>query len=199
MSDKLIRDDVDKFFDYGIDIGGKTLYMGSAHRLDDDDESGTDFIMAERVIKGLHLLDKRVTNGLTIIMNNPGGDVQHGMAIFDAIKTCQNHVTIRAIGYAMSMGAVILQAADERIMTPNSKFMFHYGEISYSGHPKDVQAWVKEDEKFNTWMLDLFYKRIKEKHPRYNKRKLHELFMRDTILDAKTAVNLGLVDKVLEE
>ena len=42
------------------------------------------------------------------------------MAIFDAIKICRSHVTILVYGQAESMSSIILQAADKRIMMPNS-------------------------------------------------------------------------------
>jgi len=71
----ILRDDVDKFFDYGINIPTRTLYMGSTSYLGDDNESGTDHEMTERAIKGIHLLDSHAKNGdkpFTVIMNNPG-------------------------------------------------------------------------------------------------------------------------------
>ena len=120
--------------------------MGSV-TVDMDSESGTDANMAERVIKGLHMLDTSAPTGdkpITIIMNNLGGDWYHGMGIYDAIKACKNHITIKVFGYVMSMGSIIIQAADKRIMSPNSRMMIHYGTSGYYGHNKDFIKWAKE-------------------------------------------------------
>ena len=97
--------------------------------------------MAERAIKALHILDSTAPTGdkpITVIMNNPGGDEYHGMAIYDAIKSCKNHVTIVVFGMAMSMGSIILQAADKRVMSANSRVMIHYGTWGINDHPKKV-------------------------------------------------------------
>ena len=193
---KFQRDDIEKFFDYSIDISSKTLYIGSASG-DDDGESGVDHKMAERVIKGLHMLDRKVENGLTIIMNNPGGDFYHGLAIYDAIKACQNHVTIKVFGHAMSMGSLILQAADERIMSPNSRMMIHYGYMGADGHAKTYLKWAEESKYLQKWMEDVYLDRIKVKHPRFRRSKLKEMLDFDTFFSAQEAIDMNLADKIL--
>jgi len=67
-------------------------------------ESGTDAKMAESLIKNLVILENINKEPITIIMNNIGGDVYHGIAIYDAIKACESRVTIKVFGSAQSMG-----------------------------------------------------------------------------------------------
>ncbi len=193
---KFTRDDVDKFYDYDLDIAHRTIYLGSD--VDDDGEDhGVNAAMAERVIKALHLLDQKKED-ITIIMNNPGGDWYHGMAIYDAISGCQSTITIKVYGMAMSMGAVILQAADHRVMAPNAKFMIHYGTAgSADTHSKIYQKWAKEYEKVDTAMEDIFLEKIHTKHPTFKREELEKLLDYDTILTAQETVNLGLADEVL--
>ena len=193
---KFTRDDVDKFFDYGIDLAHRTIYMGSVTVTEDGEESGTDAHMAERVIKALHILDQK-NEPITIIMNNIGGDWYSGMGIYDAIKTCQSEVTVKVFGSAMSMGAIILQAADIRQLAPNSKIMIHYGFTGYSGHSKTFQKWAEEYKKIDKDMERILLDKIKEKHPTFTKDQLVDLLDHDTILTAQEAINLGLGDEVL--
>src|SRR5271166_6582243 len=116
---RIVKDDVDRFHDYSIHIPSRTIFMGTENLSETDfEESGVDTSMAERQIKNLHLLDSISKDEITILMNNIGGDVIHGMAIYDAIRSCQSHITIKVLGHAMSMGSIILQAADERLMLP---------------------------------------------------------------------------------
>lgn len=195
------RDDVDRLFDYDVFVPSRTLYMGSCSSDWDGRDSGVDFLMAERVIKGLHILDRIAprppsSGDITIIMNNPGGDFYHGLAIYDAIKGCDNHVTIRVMGHAMSMGAFILQAADERVLSPHARVMIHYGTSSSGGHAKDLMRWAKEYERLNDLHEDVLLGRIREKHPTFPKEKIKELLTFDTILSAEEAVALGLADRV---
>ena len=156
------KDDIDQFMDSDIYLPTRTIYMGSI-AYDEDGESGTDYAMAERMIKALHILDSRAPNGdkpIVIIMNNVGGDIFHGMAIFDAIANCKNHVRIKAYGHAMSMGSIILQAADSRVMSKNSKVMIHYGTNGVGGHAKTTYKWTDEIKKFDKFMEELFLEKM---------------------------------------
>lgn len=199
MAKRHTRDDVDQFHDHGIYLPNRTLYVGS-ESTDESGESGVDARMAEKFIKNLAILEAINQEPITIIMNNPGGDWYHGIAIYDAIKAAKSHVTIQVMGMAMSMGAVILQAADERIISPSSKFMIHYGTMGLnSTHSKIFDKWSDENKRLNLEMEQILLDRIHDKHPTFKLRKLKELLNFDTILTASETVRLGLADKVLGE
>ena len=187
---KVIRDDIDKFFNYGVSVPTKTLYMG--------EPDGTEHTMAEKVIKGLIILDAKArSKKLTIIMNNIGGDEHHGLAMYDAIKACKSPTVTKVFGHAMSMGAWILQASDRRLMARNATMLLHYGTFGYEGHAKDFDRWSTENKRLCKLMEDHFLERIKEKHPRYTREALQELIRFDRFLTATEAEDLGLVDKVI--
>jgi ATP-dependent Clp protease protease subunit len=197
---KIIRDDITHFFDHDIHVPTRTVYLGSAESSIEHGESGVDTVMAERLMKSLHILDKVSDAPITIIMNNAGGDFIHGMAIYDAIKTCQNHVTIRVFGHAMSMGSVILQAADERILAPNAKIMIHYGVVGLGEqHAKTVYRWADEYKKYDQWMEQVFLDKIQEKHPTFSAQKVRRMLEFDTFLSASQAVQIGLADSILKK
>lgn len=158
----LIRENIDRWFENNLDVDNRTIYVGSISS-DDGYESGVDNFMAEYFIKGIHVLENKNKNPITIIMNNPGGDYYHGLAIYDAIKTSQCHCTIKIYGQAMSMGSVILQAADVRIMMPNSRFMIHYGYDSKNDNIKTVERWVDEGKRLNYEMENLYLDVMLEK------------------------------------
>ena len=195
MSKRINRDDIDKFFDYGIYIPTRTVYLGSVSDEDSGKgESGTDFQMAELATKGLHILDAQSSAPITVVMNNLGGDWTHGMAIYDAIRACRSRVTVRGTGNVMSMGAVILQAGDVRVLTPNTTVMIHYGQDTLSNHTKIVARWAAESERANRKMEDLLLARM----PGVSRTRLQKMLNFDTILSASEAVELGLADSVEE-
>lgn len=199
MSKRINRDDVDKLYDYDIYIPTRTIYMGSTESNIEHGESGVEAVMAERVIKALLLLDQK-NEPITIVMNNPGGDWYHGMAIYDAIKSCQSEITIKVYGMAMSMGGVILQAADKRVMAPNARFMMHYGTMGIDmTHSKIFDKWSKENNKINSEMEQIFLEKMREKNPAINLKSLKKMLDYDTILDAKKAMEMGLSDSILGE
>lgn len=155
----IIRD-IDKWFDLNVDTDTRTIYMGSTGYTGDDSETGVDHSMAEYFIKGMHTLESKNNKPILIIMNNPGGDWYHGMAIYDAIKYSSCECTIKVYGHAMSMGSIILQAADHRIMMPNSRFMIHYGYDGKSGHAKIVYKWADEGKRVNWEMENLYLEKM---------------------------------------
>ena len=197
---RMKMDDIDKFFEYGVSIPTRTIYMGSMEG--GDDESGVDSSMAEYAVKGLHILDNygcstSNSNPITVILNTLGGWVHHGMCIYDAVKDCKNHVTIIAHGSVMSMGSIILQAADHRVMMPNATMMIHYGITAMSEqHAPTVYKWLEENKKHDVWMEDLFLEAIRVKHPKFTHKKLKEWLMTDTYFSAEEAVKWGLADEV---
>ena len=199
MSKRINRDDVDKFHDYGIYIPKRTIYMGSVDVSVEHGEGGTDSSMAEFLVKNLMILEGMSDEPITIIMNNLGGDFNHGMAIYDAIKNCPNHVTIRALGYAMSMGSIILQAADLRVMGPNASQMLHYGTWAFEGHAKTGQKWAKENERLDQWMEKMYLEKIQAKVPDFTLSRLKKLLDHDTFLNARESIDYGLADQILGE
>jgi len=223
---KFKKDDVDQFMENDIYLPTRTIYMGSLHYVDDV-ESGTDHAMAERMIKALHILDSQARQGdkpITIIMNNIGGDEYHGMAIYDAIKNCINRVRIKVYGHAMSMGSIILQAADDRSMSKSSHIMIHYGTFGTVDHAKISYKWSEEGKKFDRMMEDIFLEKIGDKQitlekyltligkkdeiPKGNaknkkisigRKQLEEMLNFDTFFDAETALELGFIDEIIKE
>lgn len=187
------------FFDWGVEFTTRTIYLGSAVYNENGLGNGVDFYMAERFIKALHLLEKSNHKPIEVIMNNPGGSCVDGMAIYDAIKSAKSEVTIKVFGDACSMGCVILQAADYRILAPHSVVMFHEGYDGHSyNHPEIVKRWVHFNTKYGEIIDKLVYNRMVEKDPNLKYKKFKEMNLFDTILTAPQAVGLGLADTLLE-
>lgn len=199
MSKKFVKDEIDRFHDYSIYLPTRTINIGSEENSLEHGESGVDGAMAERAVKNLHILESLSKEPITVIMNNIGGDFYHGLAIYDAIKACESTVTIKVFGHAMSMGSIILQAADERIMAPTSKQMIHYGTWGYDGHSKTAQQWAKENDKLDRWLEDMYLEMIHEKVPDFSLAKLRKMLDHDTFFTARESVNIGLADKILGE
>jgi ATP-dependent Clp endopeptidase proteolytic subunit ClpP len=186
------KDAMDRYFDYDVHLESRTLYLGPT-LLEEGEESHTNSVMAERAIKGLHVLSMgpKGAEEITIKMNNWGGDWWHGMAIYDAIKECPAHVTVMGYGYVMSMGSIIMQAADSRIMMPNANMMIHDGTEHLNGHCRNVEAWAAHAKKVRHIMYKIYADRSGKSVPYWSKRCVIDL-----ILSAEEAVEIGLADKV---
>ena len=198
MSKRIAKDDIDRFHDYKLHVPTRTIYMGS-ETFDSEGESGVDGLMAERFIKNITLLDSVSSEPITVLMNNVGGSEYDGFAIYDSIKTCKSLVTIKVFGHSMSMGSIIFQAADVRIMALTSRQMIHYGTWECGGHAKTAQKWSQEGLKIDKWMEKMYMAKIHEKMPEYTIEQLRALLDHDTFFTAQESVAMGLADQVLAE
>lgn len=133
---------------------------------------------------------------LTIIFNSPGGIVTEGLALYDYLlhlRSLGHTLTTIAMGQACSMGAVLLQAGDVRVVSPNVTMMIH--ELSggiegtVSKMEEDLQAYKADNEKLlkilaarSTLSLATIKRRWKKT---------------DLYLSADEAVKLGFADSVL--
>lgn len=93
-------------------------------------------------------LDPRCS--MTIVFNSPGGSVIDGLALFDELLVLRengHHLTTVARGMAASMGAVLLQAGDERVIGKNAHMLIHqisYGAMGSFGEIEDEVAFAKQ-------------------------------------------------------
>jgi ATP-dependent Clp endopeptidase proteolytic subunit ClpP len=187
---KIVRESIDRFFDYDVYPESRIIYAGCVYS-SADDRSGVEAHMAERVIKAILVLSQTPDKPIRIILNSPGGFFYDGMAIYDAIKACPCHVVIEVLGHAMSMASIILQAADERIVHPNATLMIHDGSDSFSGHARNLEVWAAEGKRLRHLMYDIYAERS-GKDAKYWEKKCAF----DYVLPAEKAVEEGLADSI---
>jgi ATP-dependent Clp protease protease subunit len=195
---------------HDIDFLNNELYlMGVADYaygagVDESGEPGVEHLMAGRFIKNLNLLSNQNDDPITVHMKTCGGDWTEGMAIYDAIKNCKNHVTIISYSHARSMSSLIFLAADHRIMTPHSTYMFHGGEIWTGGTQTQFKTAYEENEKSMKQMLDIYVNHLKERGMKSSTKADIRKWIKDQMkekedvyFDAKEALKLGFTDEIL--
>lgn len=195
-----VKEDIDRWFDYSYLSTQRLIFVGS-HVAETDDgsgESGTDCHMSEFFLKAVTHLNRISNKPIIVHMNNLGGDWYHGMAMYDVIRASKAHVYGICWGHAMSMGSIVIQACDSRIVAPHCTFMIHDGFEGLSGTCKSVEAWAKYTTKMRQRMYEIYFSRMKPAKPRITIKKIEELCSHDTIYNAEEAVNQGLADWVLE-
>lgn len=154
--------------------------------------------MAARVNKALLTLDAVSDAPITLLINSKGGDMEDGWAIYDTVRACRSEITTKVVGCAMSMGAIILQAGDRRVATPNASIMLHYG---YSGDGLDRIQTKYSEQAYNRVLLkrmeDLLTLRIREKQPKCSSAIIKKWLSDDKYFTAQSALKYGLIDSVL--
>ena len=190
MATKLKRDSLDWYFDYHMHLESRTVYIGDSTgegKFDIDSKS------AEIAIKALHLLSSSdPEKPIRIILCSFGGCVYSGLAIFDAIKACPNHVTIEVFGAAMSIASIILQAADHRVLHPNATIMVHDGYDSASDLiPRSIESQAEYGKLIRKKFYQIYSSRSTKGMNYWEKCCGHDFYM-----TADEAVEAGLADEV---
>lgn len=84
--------------------------------------------LGSSVFKGLSSQASESKKPIWVILNSPGGDVLHGLAIYDCIRMFAEsgiEINVLSIGVAASMATVILQAGTKRLALPHTQFLVH--------------------------------------------------------------------------
>lgn len=135
---------------------------------------------------------------ITIDINSPGGSVVDGLAMFDLIQGLRakgTHVTTRALGAAFSMGAVLLQAGTERVVTPHSKLLIHEGHQVFAEGTM-MSRGEQEDRKVFTDMLVEDILDILAERSKLSRRQIANRWKRkDWWITGEEAVKLGFADR----
>lgn len=195
--------------EYDLDIMSNHIYLMGVDRgydsVEGDQEPGIEYVIAKRFIKNINLCMRvSAEKPILIHMKTCGGYWEEGMAIYDAIRSCPSKVTILNYTHARSMSSLIFQAADKRVMMPNSYFMFHDGDYSLNGTYKQAKSSMEFDKKHELTMLHIYAERMNEKGSMAGqglvkiKKWLREQMDRkeDVFLTAEQTVELGLADEI---
>lgn len=79
---------------------------------------------------------------LVITLNSPGGSVIDGLALYDHIQELRrrgHHVTVKVRGMAASMGGILLQSGDKRVIGPEAVVLIHEVASGARGKVNEMQ------------------------------------------------------------
>lgn len=79
---------------------------------------------------------------ITVLINSPGGEINSGLLMYDAIVGSKAPVRMICRGKAYSMGAVLLACAGKRYMLSNSELMLHQPMLGgrVSGNASSIKS-----------------------------------------------------------
>ena len=132
---------------------------------------------------------------LTVTFNSPGGSVHDGLALFDFLRHLRaegHHLTTVALGRAASMGAVLLQAGDHRVVGANAFVMLHEVSSGSAGKVSELEESIELSKRLQKRLLVILAERSTMTMTAIQRRWAR----RDWWLDAEDAVALGFADEV---
>lgn len=158
-----------------------------------DDKSARD------VTAKLLLLDAdKPGTEIKFYINSPGGIVTSGMVIYDTMKMLKSPVSTICMGLAASMGSILLSGG-----TKGSRYIYPHGEVmihqpSLGGHIQGVSADLEIQAKQTKRVKEISAKILAENCGKKPEQILKD-FDRDYWMDAKEAIEYGIVDKIVEK
>lgn len=143
------------------------------------------FLAAEDPEKDIHLY-----------INSPGGSITSGMAIYDTMQFIKPDVSTICVGMAASMGAFLLAAGakGKRFALPNSEVMIHQPLGGAEGQASDIEIRARRILKMRDKLNAILSERTGQPIERIEKDT-----DRDNFMEAETAREYGLIDKVIEK
>lgn len=108
------------------------------YRFNDEVDAHT----SKKAVKWIEAANAAGADEILFEINTPGGEIDSGWEIMKAIEDSKAPVTCVVDGNAESMGFMILQSCQTRMMTPRSKLMAHEPGLGgmFFGRPNEWQA-----------------------------------------------------------
>ncbi|GES57565.1 ATP-dependent Clp protease proteolytic subunit [Aspergillus terreus] len=146
------------------------------------------FLEADNPQKPIHLY-----------INSPGGSVTAGLAIYDTMTYIASPVSTICVGQAASMGSLLLCGGHpgKRYCLPHSSIMMHQPSGGYFGQASDIAIHAKEILRVRE-QLNKIYKRHLTGKKEMSLEEIEKLMERDYFMGAKEALDMGIVDEVLD-
>lgn len=137
---------------YGLDYNNRAIYLACK-----DDNDSIDYRTALQFQKNINILNNSGSKAsITLYINTPGGNFIDGMSIYDTILNSPSPVNIKCYGDCSSIGSIILQAGNKRILSENSEFMIHNLQISIESDAKNVTNYMQLVRRNYKKMIEIF-------------------------------------------
>jgi ATP-dependent Clp protease protease subunit len=146
------------------------------------------------VAQFLYLNHEDPDREIKLYINSPGGQIYSGLAIYDTMQMISNPISTVAVGVTASFGTVLLAAGTKgrRYALPHATIHMHQPLGGAQGQATDIEIQAKQ-----ILLLKERLNQILSKHTGQPMETIERDTERDYYLEAKAAVDYGLVDRVL--
>lgn len=134
---------------------------------------------------------------ITIYINTNGGSVYDGLVLCDIIEQLKTETEVIVLGYAYSMGSIILMSGKNnpnvtRKCYPFSTALIHGGSAYISGSSSQVKDYFKFNEKFEKRIANFIVSHTNLTEDDYAAIERYEAYM-----DSDEMLEKGLVDEII--
>ena len=154
---------------------------------------------AKEITTKLLLLDAdKPGEQINFYINSPGGVVTSGMVMYDTMKMLRSPISTICMGLAASMGSILLSGGvkGKRFIYPHGEVMIH--QPSLGGHIQGVSADLEIQAKQTRRVKEIGAKILADNCGKTIAQIMKD-FDRDYWMDAKEAIEYGIVDGIIEK
>jgi ATP-dependent Clp protease, protease subunit len=166
-------------------LSGRIVFLGTPI-----DDASANLVMAQLI----HLESEDPDKDIQLYVNSPGGSVTALLGIYDTMQYVKPDVATTCLGWAASAAAVILAAGapGKRHLLPHSTVLLHQPHGGAQGQSADIDIQAREILRQRQVVNELL-----ARHTGQDVERIARDTDRDFILDARGALEYGLVDEVL--
>lgn len=129
-----------------------------------------------------------------LLVDSPGGDINAGLALYNACQYVSNDIVTIGIGICASMGSFLLSSGTKgkRFAFKDCEIMYHMASGGYNGTSADVKIWserlLKIQKTVNEYLSDFSGLSTEE---------IERLTDRDNFMTSEEAKEYGFIDRVI--
>lgn len=142
-----------------------------------------------------YLQSESPSEGITMYVSSPGGEVSSGLAVYDAMQAVSCPVKTVCVGMAASIAAILFTAGDQREILPHARVMIHDPMVAdgISGSAQQIHSVAKDMMKTRDTAG-----KILAKHTGHDLEEVFDKTSTDCYFSAGEAVAWGLADCVID-
>lgn len=139
----------------------------------------------------LYQLSAAGNSPVTLIINSPGGSVQYGATLYEALKAHRPGVDVEIVGWALSAASMVAMAGREIRVSPTALMMVHAPWTQASGNAAELRQ--------NAAVLDTVAKSMKAAYARTGQSTavIESWLTGERWFTADEAIAAGLADEII--
>lgn len=158
-------------------------------------EAIDDHVASLVIAQMLFLEAENPNRDISLYINSPGGSISAGLAIYDTMQYVKPDVATICVGQASSMAAVLLAggAKGKRMALPHARVLLHQPlAFGLGGQATDIDIHAKDILRLRQRLNEIL-----AAHTGQPLEKINADTERDFILEAKDALEYGIIDRVI--
>ena len=129
-----------------------------------------------------------------LLIDSPGGEINAGLALYNACQYVSNDIVTIGVGMCASMGSFLLSSGTKgkRFSFKDCEIMYHRASGGCAGNSADakilVERLLKDQDTVNSYLAEFSGMTVEE---------IEKLTDRDNFMTSKEALEYGFIDRVI--